>query len=109
MRERGGRDGISRRRRFHARGLTEESEHTAGENGMRRCCFRCVLTSLPVSLLMFLFLAMPGDAIPFPFRAYPSPISSRELQLDPCFALLSVLSYLPVRPSDFSGQSESDA
>ncbi|URE21452.1 hypothetical protein MUK42_10502 [Musa troglodytarum] len=74
---------------------------------MRRCCFRCVLTSLPVSLLMFLFLAMPGDAIPFPFRAYPSPISSRELQLDPCFALLSVLSYLPVRPSDFSGRRRS--
>lgn len=30
-------------------GLTEESEHTSGGNGKMRCCFRCVLTSLPVS------------------------------------------------------------
>lgn len=31
-------------------GLTEESEHATGKNGVLRCCFRCVLTSLPVSL-----------------------------------------------------------
>ncbi|KAJ8470582.1 hypothetical protein OPV22_024925 [Ensete ventricosum] len=54
----------------------------------------CSLLFLSAFCCSFLFLATPGDAIPFPFRAYPSPISSRELHLDPCFASLCCRSYL---------------
>ncbi|CAL9060798.1 unnamed protein product [Musa banksii] len=82
---------------FMRGGLTEESEHTAGENGMRRCCFRCVLTSLPVSLLLFLpFLshAWRCDPVPLPCLSVADLLSGASSRSVLRFALLCCRSYL---------------